>query len=67
MAKLIDGDQVFFDSDTTPLKFILVAGKPLNEPIEWRGPIVMNTKEELYNAFEEFHYGNFVKVSKKPE
>lgn len=66
MAKLVDGDQVFFDSDTTPLKFILVAGKPLNEPIEWRGPIVMTSKEELYRAFDEYREGTFVKIGKIP-
>ena len=61
MAKLVNGDQVFFDSDTTPMKFIMVTGKPINEPIEWRGPIVMNSKEELYQAFTDYHEGNFVK------
>jgi redox-sensitive bicupin YhaK (pirin superfamily) len=61
MAKLSNGDQVFFDSGSTPVKFILVSGKPLNEPIEWRGPIVMNTKEELYQAFTDYHEGNFIR------
>lgn len=60
-AKLVGGDQIFFSSGSKELRFILVSGKPLNEPIEWRGPIVMNTKEELYEAFEEFHLGTFVK------
>jgi len=43
------------------MRFLFVAGKPLNEPIEWRGQIVMNSKEELYQAFEEYHGGAFVK------
>jgi len=67
MAKLIDGDQLFIGSGNKPFRFLLIGGKPLNEPIEWRGPIVMNTKDELYKAFEEFHEGNFVKVGKNPE
>ena len=67
MAKLIEGDQVFFATENTAMKFILVGGQPLNEPIEWRGPIVMNTKEELYQAFEDYHHGSFVKVGKVPE
>ena len=41
--------------------FILVAGDPLNEPISWGGPIVMNTQEELDNAFLELKNGNFIK------
>ncbi len=60
MAKLVDGDQIFFASEDKELQFIFVAGKPLNEPIEWRGPIVMNTKEELFQAFEDYHRGAFV-------
>jgi len=39
--------------EETPVRFLLVAGKPLGDPIAWRGPIVMNTKEELDTAFAE--------------
>lgn len=66
MAKLIDGDQVFFATESDTMKFLLVAGQPLNEPIEWRGPIVMNTKEELYQAFTDYHEGTFIKFGKSP-
>ena len=61
MAKLTDGDQIFFGTENKEMRFIFIAGKPLNESIEWRGPIVMNTKEELYQAFEDYHNGVFVK------
>ncbi len=61
MVKLIGGDQVFMASKEAPCRFLLVTGKPIGEPIEWRGPIVMNTKEELYMAFEEYHNGSFIK------
>lgn len=44
-----------------PLRFLLVSGKPLNEPIAWYGPIVMNSQEELKVAFEEYHNGTFIK------
>ena len=67
MAKLVKGDQLFIGSGNKPFRFLLIGGKPLREPIEWRGPIVMNTKEELYQAFEDFHHGSFVKVGKIPE
>jgi len=61
LVKLISGDQVFMASDQSDARFLLIAGKPLNEEIAWRGPIVMNTKEELYQAFEDYQTGNFVK------
>ena len=38
-----------------------LSGKPLGEPIAWRGPIVMNTDEELRQAFSEFRNGTFIK------
>jgi redox-sensitive bicupin YhaK (pirin superfamily) len=62
MVKLTDGDQIYFATENEMMRFILFTGKPLNEPIEWRGPIVMNTKEELFQAFDEYHRGTFVKT-----
>lgn len=47
------------------LNFLLISGKPLNEPIAWGGPIVMNYKEELNKAFSELNEGNFIKNSRK--
>nr|WP_256360053.1 pirin-like C-terminal cupin domain-containing protein [Methanococcoides sp. NM1] len=41
------------------LRFLLVSGKPINEPVAWYGPIVMNTQEELKVAFEEYRNGTF--------
>lgn len=46
-----------------PLRFVLIGGKPLGEPIAWYGPIVMNTQEELRVAFDEYARGTFVKNS----
>ena len=43
------------------VRFLLVSGKPLNETIAWYGPIVMNTKEELRVAFQEYRDGTFIK------
>lgn len=43
------------------LRFLLLAGRPLHEPVAWQGPIVMNTQAELRTAFEEFHHGTFIK------
>jgi quercetin 2,3-dioxygenase len=63
LVKLINGDQVFVGGGQQGGRFLLIAGKPLNEEIAWRGPIVMNTKEELYQAFEDYQTGNFIKRS----
>jgi quercetin 2,3-dioxygenase len=45
-------------------RFLFVSGEPLNEPVAWRGPIVMNTEEELEVAFQELDEGTFVKSHK---
>jgi len=46
------------------LRFILVSGMPINEPIAWGGPIVMNTQEELRIAFDELDQGTFIKTKR---
>lgn len=43
-------------------RFLFVSGEPLNEPVAWRGPIVMNTEEELDEAFEELELGTFIRT-----
>jgi redox-sensitive bicupin YhaK (pirin superfamily) len=43
------------------LHFLFIAGEPIDEPIAWRGPIVMNTEEEIKSAFEEYRNGTFIK------
>jgi len=48
-------------STTTGVRFLLLSAKPLEEPIAWGGPIVMNTKEELQKAFQELDEGTFIK------
>jgi redox-sensitive bicupin YhaK (pirin superfamily) len=45
-------------------RFLFVTGEPLKEPVAWRGPIVMNTQEELNKAFEELEEGTFIKTVK---
>ncbi|MFA4864795.1 MAG: pirin family protein [Bacteroidales bacterium] len=56
-----DGDQVSFKTGGEPMRFLLISGKPLSEPIAWGGPIVMNTTEELDLAFEEYRRGTFIR------
>ena len=56
-----DGDGVRITTADKPVRFLLISGKPLNEPVAWYGPIVMNTQEELQLAFEEYRKGTFIK------
>lgn len=56
-----DGDQVVVSTKQEALRFLLISGKPIREPVAWQGPIVMNTQEELRLAFEEYQAGTFIK------
>jgi redox-sensitive bicupin YhaK (pirin superfamily) len=56
-----DGDAVAITTREIPVRFLLVSGKPIGEPVAWYGPIVMNTQEELRTAFEEYEKGTFIK------
>ena len=55
------GDEVTVEAGPEGIRFLLVSGKPLEEPVAWHGPIVMNTQEELRKAFDELHHGTFLK------
>ena len=58
------GDEVSVQAGKNGVRFLLVSGKPLNEPIAWYGPIVMNTQAELQRAFQELENGTFLKEDK---
>jgi redox-sensitive bicupin YhaK (pirin superfamily) len=55
------GEKFKVTSGKSGLRFLLLSGKPLKDPIAWGGPIVMNTQEELDEAFEELQKGTFIK------
>jgi len=55
------GDEVTVQAGEEGMRFLLVSGKPLEEPVAWYGPIVMNTQEELREAFRELETGKFLK------
>ena len=59
-----DGDEIEVTTLDEPVRFLLVSGRPIGEPVAWRGPIVMNTQEELRIAFEEYERGTFIKHAK---
>jgi redox-sensitive bicupin YhaK (pirin superfamily) len=56
-----DGETVTVSAEDEPVRFLLISGRPIGEPIAWYGPIVMNTQEELRVAFEELERGTFIK------
>jgi redox-sensitive bicupin YhaK (pirin superfamily) len=56
-----EGEQLSVKAAGENLRFLLLTGKPLNEPVAWQGPIVMNTRSELETAFREYREGTFIK------
>ncbi|MCX5846891.1 MAG: pirin family protein [Deltaproteobacteria bacterium] len=59
-----DGEHIVISTENESVRFLLISGKPIGEPVAWRGPIVMNTKQELEIAFEEYSNGTFIKHKK---
>jgi redox-sensitive bicupin YhaK (pirin superfamily) len=55
------GDEVVVQAGERGTRFLLVSGRPIEEPIAWAGPIVMNTEEELRQAWREIEDGTFIK------
>jgi len=55
------GDEVVVQAGDQGIRFLLVSGKPINEPVAWYGPIVMNTPAELRQAYDELQDGSFIK------
>ncbi|MAZ83605.1 MAG: hypothetical protein CME90_08330 [Hoeflea sp.] len=57
------GDEVTVQAGEEGIRFLLVSGRPIQEPVAWHGPIVMNTREELVQAVNELRNGTFIKAS----
>jgi redox-sensitive bicupin YhaK (pirin superfamily) len=55
------GDEITVRAGEEGIRFLLVSGRPLVEPVAWRGPIVMNTQDELRRAYAELRDGTFIK------
>ena len=60
-----DGRSVHIETGDASIRFLLISGKPLNEPVAWHGPIVMNNQAELQLAFDEYRAGTFLKNKSK--
>jgi redox-sensitive bicupin YhaK (pirin superfamily) len=56
-----NGEEILVSTEKHAVRFLLISGKPIGEPVAWYGPIVMNTHEELRIAFEEYEQGTFIK------
>ncbi len=59
------GDEVTVQAGDEGIRFLLVSGKPLQEPVAWYGPIVMNTQDQLRQAFEDLERGTFLKQQQR--
>ncbi len=59
------GDEVVVQAGEQGIRFLLVSGKPLKEPVAWYGPIVMNTQEQLRKAFDQLNEGTFLESESK--
>jgi redox-sensitive bicupin YhaK (pirin superfamily) len=58
------GGEVVVQTGDDGIRFLLVSGEPLKEQVAWYGPIVMNTQEQLQQAFEELRDGTFLNTTK---
>ena len=55
------GNEITVQAGPQGIRFLLVSGKPIEEPVAWHGPIMMNTQEEIRRAMAELHTGGFIK------
>jgi redox-sensitive bicupin YhaK (pirin superfamily) len=55
------GDEIVVQAGEEGIRFLLISGKPIEEPVAWYGPIVMNTQEQLREAMSELQNGTFIK------
>ncbi|MCV2877553.1 pirin family protein [Sedimentimonas flavescens] len=63
LVRFGSGDEVTVKAGEKGVRFLLISGAPIQEPVAWHGPIVMNTQEELMQAFRELRNGTFIKAA----
>ncbi len=61
LVRFGSGDEITVQAGDEGIRFLLMTGRPIQEPVAWHGPIVMNTQDELRQAFRELHDGTFIK------
>ncbi|KGB81262.1 pirin [Rhodovulum sp. NI22] len=64
LVRFDSGDEVTVQAGPEGIRFLLVSGRPLQEPVAWHGPIVMNTRAELIQAMEDLNNGTFIRAQK---
>ena len=55
------GDEITVQTGDAGIRFLLVSGQPIQEPVAWQGPIVMNTDDELRRAWQDLKDGTFIR------
>lgn len=63
LVRFGSGDEITVQAGNDGIRFLLMAGRPIQEPVAWHGPIVMNTQKELRQALHELNNGTFIKHS----
>ena len=61
LVRFGSGDEITVQAGDEGIRFLLMTGRPIQEPVAWHGPIVMNTQDELRQAFRELQYGSFIR------
>ncbi|MCB1312549.1 MAG: pirin family protein [Sedimentitalea sp.] len=61
LVRFGSGDEITVQAGPEGVRFLLISGAPINEPVAWHGPIVMNTREELQQALSELRNGTFIR------
>ena len=61
LVRFDTGDSITVQAAEEGIRFLLISGKPIEEPVAWHGPVVMNTQEELQQAFKELRNGTFIR------
>ncbi|WP_370311563.1 pirin family protein [Sagittula sp.] len=61
LVRFGSGDEITVQAGDEGIRFLLMTGRPIQEPVAWHGPIVMNTQDELRQAFKELNNGTFIR------
>jgi hypothetical protein len=63
LVRFDTGDEITVRTGDEGMRFLLISGRPLQEPVAWHGPIVMNTQAELQKAMQDLRNGTFIKAA----
>ena len=63
LVRFDTGDEITVRAGPEGIRFLLISGRPLEEPVAWHGPIVMNTRDQLMQAMQDLRNGTFIRAS----